>query len=165
MYVRSALLTFISYPIVQTETRTSLVCAVPSMNMNCIGANSLSFNGALGYINSCNNVGETALLLAIRLQKRDIAELLIIRGAEVNVVDKDGWSPLHRAAEAGDVEVCNSLVAKQALVNCQNKAGAVYTVHAFHSLVQTLPSDNISFPCKVRPDPTPIRILFLLVHV
>ena len=44
-------------------------------------------------------------------------------GASVNAPDKDGVTPLHRAAESGDVELVKLLVALGADVNAATTAG------------------------------------------
>ncbi len=51
-------------------------------------------------------------------------------GAEVNALDDNGKTPLHRAAETGDVELCASLLKQGADVNAQKGAlGARTPLH------------------------------------
>ncbi len=52
---------------------------------------------------------------------RDIAQLLVAQGAEVNKLDEHSYSPLHRAAAKGDVQIMALLVDRGAKLNQQNK--------------------------------------------
>ena len=51
---------------------------------------------------------------------KEIAELLIQRGANINVSDVFGRSPLHRAAEDGRIDVVKLLITKGADVNARD---------------------------------------------
>jgi hypothetical protein len=48
---------------------------------------------------------ETALLKAVASRRVDLIERLIKRGAAVNLADQEGWTPLHLAAQMGDLEL------------------------------------------------------------
>lgn len=48
---------------------------------------------------------ETALLKAVASRRIDLIERLIKRGADVNLADQEGWTPLHLAAQMGDLEL------------------------------------------------------------
>ena len=50
-----------------------------------------------------------------------LVQLLINSGAQVNSVDINGMTPLHRAAAAGQVESAELLVEKGAVVNCVDR--------------------------------------------
>ena len=54
---------------------------------------------------------------------KEVVELLIAAGADVNAKDIDEWTPLHRAADAGHKEVAELLIAKGALVNAKDRVG------------------------------------------
>ena len=56
-------------------------------------------------INHRTKEGVTALLLAISLEKIDVAENLIKNGANVNISDAQGITPLHLAAQLPDDNV------------------------------------------------------------
>jgi ankyrin repeat protein len=43
--------------------------------------------------------------------RSEVALLLIERGADVNVRQRHGWTPLHGAADHGDVDVVEALLA------------------------------------------------------
>ena len=51
---------------------------------------------------------------------KEIAELLIAKGADVNAKDADGVTPLHDAASDGRKETTELLIAKGADVNAKN---------------------------------------------
>jgi ankyrin repeat protein len=55
---------------------------------------------------------------------KEIAELLIVEGANVNEKDKFGFTPLHDAAHEGHRKVAELLIAEGADVNLMNKDGA-----------------------------------------
>jgi len=61
---------------------------------------------------------------AARKGDRDVAELLILKGANVNAADKTGTTPLHWAARAGHKEVAELLILKGANVNTADQTGA-----------------------------------------
>lgn len=44
----------------------------------------------------------------------DIMHLLVERGANVNVMDQERWTPLHAAAACGNVDTCSYLIHKYA---------------------------------------------------
>ncbi len=45
------------------------------------------------------------LLMALLLGHMTVARLLVEAGADVNICDDNGWTPLHWAAKAGDMEL------------------------------------------------------------
>ena len=49
-------------------------------------------------------------MIATHSGHRDVAQLLIDRGADVNKADKDGWTPLYWACENGDTDVVEQLL-------------------------------------------------------
>jgi uncharacterized protein len=52
-----------------------------------------------------------------------IAEMLVAHGAEVNVVQAGGWTPLHQAAASGNTGLASLLLAHGADVNAQSEDG------------------------------------------
>ena len=58
---------------------------------------------------------------AIRGDHKEIAELLIAKGANVNAKDYRGGTPLHRATGEGHMEIVELLIVKGADVNSKNK--------------------------------------------
>ena len=50
------------------------------------------------------------LLTALLLGHVTVARLLVEAGADLNISDDNGWTPLHWAAKAGDVELILAMV-------------------------------------------------------
>ena len=65
-------------------------------------------------IGSINHHGMTALHKCVAEGSTQIAEELISRGADVNIGDKDQWTPLHAAAFIGDLDMVDLFVASNA---------------------------------------------------
>ena len=70
-------------------------------------------------VNVKNDRGLTALHYAAGAGHKEIAEFLISKGADLNVRDNDGSSPLHNATDYK--EIVELLIAKGADVNAKNK--------------------------------------------
>jgi ankyrin repeat protein len=66
----------------------------------------------------------TPLHLAAHYNKLEAAELLILRGANVNAKDRDGNTPLHNASLLANIEMCGLLLEKGAEVNARNEDGS-----------------------------------------
>ena len=66
-------------------------------------------------------IGWTPLLHAASDGHKEITELLINNGADLNVKDREGLTPLHYAVYEGHKEVVALLIAKGADVNPKNK--------------------------------------------
>jgi ankyrin repeat protein len=63
------------------------------------------------------------LHLAAEAGNKEIVELLIAKGADVNAKDKRGRTPLFGAAALGRKEIAGLLIAKVADVNAKDKVG------------------------------------------
>jgi len=75
-------------------------------------------------INVFDNLDQTALIAAVSQNKLDAVKLLVKRGADVNLVDRAGWAPLHFAVYFGtDTAVIDALIAGGAKLNAQNDRG------------------------------------------
>ena len=70
-----------------------------------------------------DDYGLTPLQYAVGLGHKEIAELLIAKGADVNMKDNNGGTPLHFAAGYGHKEASELLIANGADVNAQLDAG------------------------------------------
>jgi hypothetical protein len=70
-----------------------------------------------------NNKLLTALHWAVTMGHRDVAELLIERGAAVEARAADGHTPLHMAAREGDAQMVQCLLEARANPNSTNNAG------------------------------------------
>ncbi|PWA20113.1 hypothetical protein CCH79_00017679, partial [Gambusia affinis] len=62
-------------------------------------------------LNACNHLQQTPLHLAVITRQVKVAEVLLRAGADPTLVDKDGRSPLHLAALAGDTATLRLLLA------------------------------------------------------
>ena len=63
----------------------------------------------------------TPLHIAVSNERDDISELMLNHGANVNAIDKYGWSALHHAAFSGNKYSCELLVNGGALVDAKNE--------------------------------------------
>ncbi len=61
-------------------------------------------------VDSKNNDGRTALFLSVLGKHGVVAEKLVQRGANVRLVDKYGWSPLHVTAARGQLKLSKILI-------------------------------------------------------
>jgi hypothetical protein len=72
---------------------------------------------------------------------KEVAELLIAKGADVNAKDEGEWTPLHSAAYWGEKEIAELLIAKGADVNAKNDVGITpldWAIHLNHSEIADL---------------------------
>ena len=58
--------------------------------------------------------GSTALLIATNRNRVDVVRVLLDLNANPNVQDRSGWTPLLSAADEGNAEIVNMLLAKGA---------------------------------------------------
>ncbi len=68
---------------------------------------------------------KTALHRAAISGHKEVAELLLTEGADVNAIDWFRYTPLHYAAEKGRTEIAELLIAKGADVNDKNNDGQI----------------------------------------
>ena len=84
-------------------------------------------------INQRNKGGATSLHIACREGNFEITKILIDNGANVNIVDNEGWSPLMRASLAGKEDIVEILLkagAKAQLLNSLNESALVHATSA-----------------------------------
>jgi len=74
-------------------------------------------------VDSSDNRGFNALLLAVRNKKWEIAELLVQQGADVTREDYEGNQPLHYAVTRGQSNLVELLCRKGASLNAENNQG------------------------------------------
>ncbi|MFB8787332.1 MAG: ankyrin repeat domain-containing protein [Potamolinea sp.] len=100
--------------------------------------------------------GSTLLLLALRNNEQEVAQLLIAKGADVNAKNKNGETPLHLARSQ---EMAQLLIAKGADVNAKNKNGET-PLHLARSqeMVQLLIAKGADVNAKNKNGETPLRL-------
>lgn len=84
-------------------------------------------NGALHVINQCDlRKYETPLVVAVRHNYPEVAKMLIKSGADVTIADPSKRTPLHLAAQEGQVELIQLLCDRGAHINAET-TGYGYT--------------------------------------
>lgn len=78
--------------------------------------------------------GVTLLSWATISGKKDMVELLIQSGADVNAKNRDGATALHAAAFLGDIEIARVLISSGAEVNAKNNDGEIVLESSRHDL-------------------------------
>jgi ankyrin repeat protein len=109
-------------------------------------------------IDEKNNDGETALHLAIDKSNVTAVRLLLSNGANPNVADKDGDTPLHWAAHyAKDMDIVDLLLNHPDVdVNCLDKWGinalqwATFNAHGFGKAIGNLLREKMASVMKFR---------------
>ncbi|SDJ71798.1 Ankyrin repeat [Pedobacter sp. ok626] len=76
-------------------------------------------------VNAFSKDGFTALGLAAYFGNEEIAKLLIVRGADVNIPANNGYNvfPIHSAVASGNINITNMLINAGANVNVTQQAG------------------------------------------
>ena len=74
-------------------------------------------------VDAKDHKGDTPLEYASGTGKRNVAELLITKGANVNARGKHGMTPLHEAAYKAHLDVIALLIAMGAEVNAVDEMG------------------------------------------
>ena len=72
-------------------------------------------------INFLDDTGATALHKAVSGGYNDIVQLLLTKGASIDVVDKDNNTPLHHAARYGHTSIVELLLSKGASIEAKNE--------------------------------------------
>ena len=70
-------------------------------------------------VNELDNFGQTALHVASFEGHKSVVEILLKKGGAVDIQDKNGWSCLHSAAQAGQLDICERLLLEGADPNIQ----------------------------------------------
>lgn len=106
---------------------SSLMSAVVSGDIDGV-----RFFGKAGksLVNQRNIGGATALHIAARERNLEIIRILIEDGANVNIADNEGWTPLMRAAMAGDRDIVTLLLQKGAEAQTLNSLKESTIIHS-----------------------------------
>ena len=67
-------------------------------------------------VNTTDRLGRTLLMHAAGDKRVDLVRELVRREADIDLQDKEGYSALHLAASAGDLEIVGLIVKKGATV-------------------------------------------------
>jgi ankyrin repeat protein len=110
------------------KTQTSLDMDHDEEYLSSIQDLKAGFQQITGDINAQTSNGETALLLVCKAKmKTKVQEnrviALIENGADVNIADKNGWTPLHAACYRGSWSIVDALLKQKANINAQDKLG------------------------------------------
>ncbi len=98
-------------------------------NNDVDGVKFFSKAGAL-VINQRNKGGATSLHIACREGNFEIVKTLIDNGANVNIIDNEGWTPLMRASLNGNGEIVEILLKNGAKANLLNSLNESALIHA-----------------------------------
>ncbi|KAM6976379.1 ankycorbin [Tautogolabrus adspersus] len=107
-------------------------------------------------INTCDNSGRTALMLACESNAVSVVEVLVQRGADLSAVDSQGHDVAHYAKQAGNSEVKAVLTAA---LNRQHVSDVKSPKSPQHDQVAKLSDERITTPKKRKAPPPPISPL------
>eukprot|EP00981_Chlorochromonas_danica_P007720 scaffold1869_cov163-Ochromonas_danica.AAC.32 len=89
--------------------------------------------------NQLTTSGYSAIHVACRYNNKYALDVLLSRGASLNLEDKSGDTPLHYAAKYGNLDICKYLIEKGASAHVRNKANQTsYDVAESHLVRQYL---------------------------
>ena len=83
-----------------------------------------------------SQLGSTALHQAARKGRKEVANLLINKGADVNAATDYGVTPLHTSAGSGHKEIAELLIAKGANVNAKIALGPKQGLTALDAAIE-----------------------------
>jgi hypothetical protein len=81
-------------------------------------------------INQKNIGGATALHISCRESNTEAVKILLENGANVNIADNEGWTPLMRASLVANADIVEMLIAKNAKADAFNSIGETALIHA-----------------------------------
>ncbi len=129
------------------EGRTPLmyVAERPDHLNNKLAAQFLIDNGAI--IDTADNNGDTALIIAARNDNQAIADILI-KGGTIEAANNQGETPLISAAMAGNAEMIELLLEKGANVNAVNEVNNTALFYLIRQLI-TITNDQFRDESKI----------------
>ena len=113
-------------------------------------------------INNTNSAGLTPLLLALSGDHHvDFVRALLERGADANIRDRSGCSPLHRSCQTNKDEITMMLINGGANIEVIDNAG---TNQFLKHTLSTYPANSFITLSTFPIDRTPLHIATLLTH-
>lgn len=107
------------------------------------------------------NLGDTPLHAAAGHGHKHVVELLLAKGADVNVVDQNGQTPLHDTAGNGHTDVVRLLLAKGADVHAKMHYDLtplhMATIHGHKDMAELLLANKATVNAKDSGGKTPVQ--------
>ncbi len=107
------------------------------------------------------NMRQTPLFFATESGQKDVAELLLANGADVNARDIDGETPLFHTVEKGHIDAVQLLLASKADVNAKSRDGATPLIYAAvfnqNNIAQLLLANKAEVNAKDNGGDTPLH--------
>ena len=129
------------------HTSTPLCVAVRSGHLD-IAQLLLSHGANINSLNSRDIFGNTLLHEAVRSRKLDVTEFLLKVDVDVNVRNRDNWTPLHEAADMGDFDIVRLLFNNGADSNIVDRRGD----SPLHRAVRYQKHDTVELLVKIGAD-------------
>ncbi|MHC4155523.1 MAG: ankyrin repeat domain-containing protein [Planctomycetota bacterium] len=113
-------------------------------------------------VNSNNGDNEPPLLKALNGRQTDMVVLLVDRGADFDIKDNRGFTPLHCAAQSGQTEIAELLIARGASVEVTDRIGHTPLHTAAeggqHDIVVLLLAQRANVNAENRMGRTPLHV-------
>lgn len=102
------------------------------------------------FLSACFYEDDTALTNAIRQQNADAVDVLIQSGADPNLLNRKGVTPISVAAHKGNIRIMNCLIYAGSNVNALNSSGSTALIQASH--FGNLESVKLLLQCSATAD-------------
>ena len=112
------------------HSNTPLMAAVRSGDLDTTSYLTTFSPSCQSVLNTKNHRGECALLIAVMQNRREAVILLLHAGADLEVADLNGWTPLIAACENGQTEIVTFLLRSGANYNAMSIKGSTPLDHA-----------------------------------
>ena len=116
--------------IADNHSNTPLMAAVRSGDIDTTSYLTTFSPSCQSVLNTKNHRGECAILIAVQQNRREAVILLLHAGADLEVADLNGWTPLIAACENGQTEIVTFLLRSGANYNAMSLKGSTPLDHA-----------------------------------